>query len=83
MMNSRNTGSFYIYDDELLEELEDAIEEVNKLGEELGKEDVVNKDAAPPEPVEKSCSHEWETYMGLAETFDHCKLCGIKRVDYK
>lgn len=28
--------------------------------------------------VKKECDHNWETYLGLEESFTVCKVCGTK-----
>lgn len=28
--------------------------------------------------VTKECAHDWETYLGLEESFTVCKVCGTK-----
>ena len=32
---------------------------------------------------EKCVIHKWEMYLGLSESFEHCKECGIKKSEYE
>lgn len=31
------------------------------------------------DPIVPKCNHEFTTYVGLSDTFDYCKVCGLKR----
>lgn len=33
---------------------------------------------ATPDPTAQ-CAHEWDTYMGLCDTFNYCKKCNVKQ----
>jgi hypothetical protein len=36
-----------------------------------------------PPVIEPQCAHEWEMYLGLSESFEHCKKCGMKKSEFK
>lgn len=36
-----------------------------------------------PPVIEDKCSHNWEIYTGLSDSFEHCSVCGMKKSEYK
>lgn len=66
-----NTGQFESYD-------------LDKVNGDAGNaeylwESLPQQDKAAPQKSAAACNHEWQTYHGLRESFDYCKLCDVKR----
>ena len=57
-------------------------DKVSKMLDEYYYWDDVDADLKKEDKEEKKanyCSHEWKTYTGLAEQFQYCTKCGIKK----
>jgi hypothetical protein len=35
--------------------------------------------ASAPYPTEMGCAHNWVTYVGFIDSYEHCVYCGVKR----